>query len=393
MSLPPVGCKLEKLVDVGNGQLTFSVRRNDDYTAIDAAANTITLLLGAGGEAIRKMEGGGSDLAALGKTGGAILQISKELGGLAGRLQGQTYAGATKEVGAYFAVNGGRLLVAFWPLVESEIKEEFFTVLGRVITRRMAAAAVIGYGTYDLVAELMALGDPSIASYDTAGVQVAGVYPFGATLKLYATSRDTQTYVFDALVSHLPGDFSQPLYLEVDFGDGNRETFQLQNEGGFIPINFTHTYSGTVPKTVRAVLRTGSGKPTIIASQEVDLTSTTTTTTTSTTTSTTAGTDAMGINGTWTGQYKIHLPPPNKDYYDPIEVIFRLSPEGTGTARVNLEGQYSEVDATYRGGVVQFSYGVSLTGQFTGGNILTLTGLFPDGQTQTLTLMRPSPPS
>ena len=80
MSLPPVGCKLEKLVDVGDGQLTFSVRRNDDYTAIDAAANTITLLLGAGGEAIRKMAGGGSDLAALSKTGGAILQISKELG-------------------------------------------------------------------------------------------------------------------------------------------------------------------------------------------------------------------------------------------------------------------------------------------------------------------------
>ena len=221
----------------------------------------------------------------------------------------------------------------------------------------------------DLVAELMALGDPSIASYDTAGVQVAGIYPFGATLKLYATARDAQNHAFDALVGDLPGSFIQPLYLEVDFGDGNKETFQPQPEGGFAPINFTHTYSGTVPKTVRAVLRTGSGKPTIIASQEVDLTSTTTTTTTSTTTSTTAGTDAKGINGTWSGQFKIHLPPPNKDYYDSIVVDFRLSPEGTGTAMVNLEGHYSEVDVTYRGGVVQFFCVVSLTGQFTGGNI------------------------
>ncbi len=302
---PLTGCKLEKLVDVGDGQLAFSFERDNAYTGLDICANLATLLLGAGGESIRKIlpngtvARGGRAFAATGNTGGALLKATEELSQLGDRLQGQTYPNCVKEVGAFLATNGVRLALAFKPYLEQDLKEEFLTVAGYVITRRMAALAVLGYGSADLTGEIMAYRDPAIVSFQTEGVQLGGIYPFGVTLKLRATPRDARTYSFNAVVGDLPGSFDQPLYLEVDFGDGNKETVQPQAEGGFAPIGFDHTYVGTVPKTVRAVLRTASGgTSTVIATKEVDLTSATTSTTattaTSTATSTTAGTTARG---------------------------------------------------------------------------------------------------
>jgi hypothetical protein len=202
---------------------------------------------------------------------GGVLLLSKELGALGSRLQGQSYAGCAEEVAAYFVVNWGRVVVAVWPLIATEIKEEFAVVMGKVITRRMLAVAVLGYGSLELIMQLRAFGDPTIATWSTQGTQLANVYPFSATLKLTATPRDAQTYTFEAVIRDLPANFSQPLELEMDFGDGNTETVQPSVEAGAVPVGFVHKYSGTVPKTVRAVLRTYSSTPMILASQEVDL--------------------------------------------------------------------------------------------------------------------------
>ena len=271
VGFPPVGFRLEKPVQAGNGQLTFKFQRNDDYMGVDIALNMCTLAIGFGSEAMRKVAGGGRDIATATNITGGVLLLSKELGALGSRLQGQSYAGCAKEVAAYFAVNWGRVVIAAWPLIETELKEEFPLVLGMVITRRMAAMAVLGYGSFDLIMQLRAWGDPTIAAWSTQGIQLANVYPFAATLKLTASPRNAQTYVFEALIRNLPVDFRQPLELEMDFGDGNTETVQPNVEAGAIPVSFLHTYSGTLPKTVRAVLRTYSVSPMILASQDADM--------------------------------------------------------------------------------------------------------------------------
>jgi hypothetical protein len=268
---PPVGFKLEKLVKVGDGDLSFIFKRNDDFMAFNVAADIANLLVGAGGEAIRKVAGGGSDMAAAAKTYAAAFQAAKELGALGGRLQGQSLAGAAKEVGGFFLVNGGRLLIAFWPLMQNEIKEEFVTVMGRVITRRMAALAVLGYGSVDVIAQLKALGDSSLASYSTGGLQVAGIYPFSAGLTLSADTKDDKTYVFEAVISGLPENFSYPSELVIDFGDGKTEKKQPNVEAGQAVVAFKHTYGGDIPAKARAVLQTAAETPAVMASAEAEL--------------------------------------------------------------------------------------------------------------------------
>ena len=269
---PPVGFKLEKLIDVGDGQLSFQFRRNDEYMTLDIIVNVGALILGAGAESIRKLAGGGADAAAILNTGGAAMQLSKELGALAGRLQGQSFAGCAKEVGGFFAVNGGRVLAASWPLLKNEIKEEFVTVLGKVITRRMAALAVLGYGSVDLIAQIKALGDPAIASYDTGGVQLAGVYPLTVGLELSVTPKQAKTYVFEAVISGLPPDFSVPMELVIDFGDGSKkERIQPNFESGQATVAFKHAYAGEVPNKMQVVLQTLAEKPALMASREADL--------------------------------------------------------------------------------------------------------------------------
>jgi hypothetical protein len=270
---PPVGFKLQKLVDVGNGQLSFQFRRNNDYMALDVCANLATLILGAGAESIRKVAGDGVTAAALVNTGGAFLQFSKELGALAGRMQGQSFGGCAKELGGFLAVSGGKVVLAVWPFLQNEIKEEFVTVLGTVITKRMAALAVLGYGSVDLIAQIKALGDPAIASYDTGGTQVAGLYPFAVAMELSVTPREAKTYVFEVAVTGVPPDLKIPLELVIDFGDGSKkEKVQPAIEGGRAVVAFGHTYGGEVPKKVRAVLQTLANKPALLASREAELT-------------------------------------------------------------------------------------------------------------------------
>jgi hypothetical protein len=271
---PPVGFKYEKSVDVGDGQLSFQFRRNDEYMIFDIGANLAVLLAGAGAESIRKMAGDGEGVAAALRTNAALMQLAKEFGALSARMQGQGYSGCAKELGGFLVANGGRVLIAFWPFLQNEIKEEFFTVLGRVVTRRMAALAVLGYGSVDLIAQLKALGDPAIANYDTGGVQLAGVYPFSAIMEFSVSPspRDAQTYAFQVSVRGLPGDFDVPLELEMDFGDGSpKEIIRPNIEAGIAVVSFRHTYAGTIPKKVRAVLRTSSPTPALIASKEAAL--------------------------------------------------------------------------------------------------------------------------
>lgn len=268
---PPMGFKYEKLVDVGDGDLVFDFRRNDEYMQLNIAADVVALILGVGAESIRKVSGVGWESDVFFKANAAALQAAKELGALAGRVQGQTFAQASKEAGAYFLVNGGRILLAFWPLIRNEIKEEFVTVMGKVITKRMAALAVIGYGSVDLIAQLRALGDPAIATYTTGGLQLGGLYPFNASLDLSVTPKGGKTYVFQAVVSGLPSSFANPLKFVIEFGDGTSETVTPNIEAGQVIIGVRHTYGGEVPPKVRATLQTATAKPALLASREVDL--------------------------------------------------------------------------------------------------------------------------
>ena len=372
VGFPPAGFKMEKLVKAGNGQLTFTFKRNDDYMAVDLALNAVTLVVGVGSEAIRKLEGGGRDLAASSNAAGGVLLLSKELGALGSRMQGQSYAGCAKEMATYFAVNWGRVAIAVWPLIQSELKEEFLVICGKVITRRMLAMAVIGYGSFELVMQFRAFGNPAIATWSTQGTQVGNVYPFGATLKLTATPRDVQTFVFGVTIRGLPVDFRTPLEVEMDFGDGNTTTIQPNIEAGGVPLDFTHAYAGTPPKTVRAVLRTYSSTPMILASQEIDLPTDMASTTT---------TDPTSINGNWRGQAKSE-----GKVIAELQVSFQISKDGTGTISLLYDGMSTTPgDVTYRDGVVKTGY---FTGHFAGGKTLILSRSDPGSPTITWELTR-----
>jgi hypothetical protein len=267
---PPLGFKLEKSVSVGDGDLVFHFQRADDFMGFDIGTNLIALVVGAGAESIRKLESA-DDLAQAIKTVPAMGQVIKELSQLSARVQGQSFSGTAKEVGSFLVVNGGRLYLAFSPFFKKYVEEEFATLLGQVITRRMAAMAVLGYGSVDLFGEIRAYGDPLIASFDTKGVQLGGLYPFSLGMELSVTPKEAKTYVFNVVISGFPGDFAAPVELVMDFGDGKTEKEQPNVEGGGAELTFKHTYDGEVPKKARAVLQTYDAKPALMASREADL--------------------------------------------------------------------------------------------------------------------------
>ncbi len=94
---------------------------------------------------------------------------------------------------------------------------------------------------------------------------------------------------------------------------------------------------------------------------------------TSTTTSTTAGIDAMAINGTWVGQAS------NGTAVDDVNLVISVSEGGTGSATATWKDpRYSPMQAmvVINGDVVEIGFQdmTQLSGNFTGGNTLTLSG-------------------
>lgn len=241
---PASGFVKTRALPLGDGRLDFSFHKNEAATAFDAGIMLVCSLLGFGANRLPSL---GVDCDAMAAAAASIagtqaftewLQLFKRTSGTI------TWSEAFKEIGGFLAVNGVRLSLALAPLVcdTGVMKEEFVKVLGVSIAKKPIHLALLGYGAFDVAAMVVDGRNPAFDSYQTGGVQLAGIYPLEVGLSVEELGMREGAHVFRALIEKLPYDFRQPLRLTFRYGDGTQEEVSPNVEAGGVPVAVAHKY-------------------------------------------------------------------------------------------------------------------------------------------------------